>query len=165
MSHWIKMRIGSPSHQGGPATRTRRRSTAVLAVAVAFGVGLVAFPASSAAAPPVVPTCPFPNTAGSDSCATLRVNAVTPPLGGVLEPVGVGFRIRSQFDPPTSEITNIELRFKDNIAIDLCGNPVVSLIGAGRQEHRRGLGAMRPWRRRKSGKRGQRLPVNGGAGG
>jgi hypothetical protein len=103
--------------------RSRRRIALLLASAGALGVGLIAFPTSAAAAPPVVPSCTFPATPGSDSCNTLRVNAVTPPIGGALENVGLGVRVRSRFDPPTSETTSVVLRFDDNIRLNLTGIP------------------------------------------
>ena len=55
--------------------RTRRRIGLLLASAAALGVGVIAFPSSAAAAPPVVPACGFPNTTGSDSCGTIRTTA------------------------------------------------------------------------------------------
>jgi hypothetical protein len=103
--------------------RIRRRSAIVLASAAAFGVGFIAFPGSAAAAPPVVPACSFPNTSGSDSCDKLRVNPVSAPIGGALEPVGLGVRVRSRFSPPSSETTSIQLRFDDNIALNLSRIP------------------------------------------
>jgi hypothetical protein len=103
--------------------RSRRRIALLLASAGALGVGLIAFPTSAAAAPPVVPTCAFPNTPGSDSCNTLRVNAVSPPIGGALENVGLGVRVRSRFQPATSETTSVVLRFDDNIRLNLQGIP------------------------------------------
>ena len=51
--------------------RFRKRAGVVLASAAALGVGLIAFPASSAAAPPVVQTCVPKASTGSDSCAKL----------------------------------------------------------------------------------------------
>ena len=79
--------------------RTRRRIALLLCSAAALGVGLIAFPGSAAATPPVVPSCTFPATAGSDSCATLRTTANTAPIGSTLEPIKLGVRVRSQFDP------------------------------------------------------------------
>jgi hypothetical protein len=102
--------------------RTRRRIGLLLASAGALGVGLIAFPTSAAAAPPVVPACTFPNTPGSDSCGTLRVNAVNPPLGGAsFENIRLGVRVRSRFQPATSETTRVVLRFDDDIALNLSG--------------------------------------------
>jgi hypothetical protein len=87
-------------------------------------VGFIAFPGSAAAAAPVqVPSCTPPATPGSDSCATLRVNAVNAPIGGALEPVGLGVRVRSIFQPATSETTSVNLKFDDNIALNLAGIP------------------------------------------
>ncbi len=77
--------------------RSRRRIALLLASAGALGVGLIAFPTSAAAAPPVVPTCTFPNTPGSDSCGTIRTTAVAPPIGGAFENIRLGVRVRSQF--------------------------------------------------------------------
>jgi hypothetical protein len=85
---------------------------------------LIALPGSASAAAPVqVPTCTFPATTGSDSCDTLRVNAVSAPIGPTLEPVGLGVRVRSQFTPTTSETTSVTLQFDDNIALNLAGIP------------------------------------------
>jgi hypothetical protein len=103
--------------------RARRRIAVLLASTGALGVGLIAFPGSAAAAPPVVPACTFPNTTGSDSCATHRVNAITPPFGGALEPADVRFRVSSQFNPQGSEVSELELRFDEHIAIDLSDIP------------------------------------------
>jgi hypothetical protein len=87
-------------------------------------VGFIAFPGGAAAAAPVqVPTCTFPATAGSDSCATLRVNAVSAPIGAALEPVGLGVRVRSQFTPTSSETKSVNLKFDDNISLNLAGIP------------------------------------------
>jgi hypothetical protein len=86
-------------------------------------VGFIAFPASSAAAPPVVPTCTFPVTTGSDSCASLRTTANVAPIGSTLEPIKLGVRVRSQFNPTTSETTSVKLQFDENIALNLTGIP------------------------------------------
>ena len=75
--------------------RTRRRIALLLGSAAALGVGFIAFPASAAAAPPVVPTCTPPATAGSDSCGTLRTTANAAPIGSTLEPIKLGVRVRS----------------------------------------------------------------------
>jgi hypothetical protein len=103
--------------------RTRRRIAALVVSAAALGVGFVAFPASSAAAPPVVPTCAFPATAGSDSCGTIRTTAVAAPIGSAYENIKLGIRVRSQFTPTTSETTKVILRFDDDIALNLAGIP------------------------------------------
>jgi hypothetical protein len=112
--------------------RTRRRVALLMCSAAALGVGLIAFPASSAAAPPVVPTCTFPVTAGSDSCATLRTTANVAPIGSTLEPIKLGVRVRSQFSPSTSETTSVKLQFDENIALNLTGIascPAAEVIG------------------------------------
>jgi hypothetical protein len=107
----------------------RRRIGIVLASAAALGVGLIAFPGSAAAVAPVqVPACTFPNTAGSDSCPTLRVNAVNAPIGPAFETVGLGIRVRSRFQPATSETTRVTLRFDDNIALNLNGIPACPAV-------------------------------------
>ena len=103
--------------------RSRRRIALLLASAGALGVGLIAFPGSAAAAPPVVPTCTFPNTVGSDSCGTLRTTAVAPPIGAALENIRLGIRVRSQFTPATSETTSVNLRFDEQVALNLNGIP------------------------------------------
>jgi len=104
--------------------RTKRRMAALLCSAAALGVGFIAFPGSAAAtAPTPVPTCTFPVTTGSDSCAKLLVNPVAAPIGGTLEPVGLGVRVRSQFTPTTSETTSVTLKFDNNISLNLAGIP------------------------------------------
>ena len=55
--------------------RTRKRVALLLASAAALGVGFIAFPASAAAAPPVVPTCTPKASTGSDSCLRGTVTA------------------------------------------------------------------------------------------
>jgi hypothetical protein len=102
---------------------TTRRITLLLASAAALGAGLVAFPASAAAAPPVVPTCTFPNTSGSDSCGTIRTKALAAPIGGRFEPIRLGVRVRSRFQPSSSETTRVTLRFDDDIRLNLKGIP------------------------------------------
>src|SRR4051794_9799965 len=104
--------------------RTKRRLAFLLCSAAALGVGFFAFAGSAAAAAPTpVPTCAFPNTTGSDSCAKLLVSPVSAPIGTALEPVGLGVRVRSQFTPTSSETTSVQLRFDDNIALNLAGIP------------------------------------------
>jgi hypothetical protein len=103
--------------------RFLKRGGLVLTSAAALGVGLMSLPASAAAAPPVVPSCSFPVTSGSDSCATFRVNAVDGSLGATTENVGLGVRVRSKFDPATSETTTVALSFDDDVALNLNGIP------------------------------------------
>ncbi|HXF00414.1 MAG TPA: hypothetical protein VN458_08710 [Solirubrobacterales bacterium] len=103
--------------------RTRRRTALLLCSAAALGVGFFAFTGSAAAAPPVVPTCAFPATAGSDSCASLRTTGVAAPIGSTLEPIKLGVRVRSQFSPANSETTSVKLQFDENIALNLSGIP------------------------------------------
>jgi len=105
--------------------RTRRRIAALVVSAAALGVGFIAFPASSAAAPPVVPTCAFPATAGSDSCGTITTDGLppSPAIGAAFENIKLGVRVRSQFSPATSETTNVKLAFDNDIAINLAGIP------------------------------------------
>ena len=119
--------------------RTRRRIAALVVSAAALGVGFVAFPGSAAAAPPVVPTCAFPAGAGSDSCGSIAVNGVAPPVGAAYENIKLGVRVRSQFSPATSETTSVNLKFDDDIALNLEVDPVVSRVGADGEEHLRGL--------------------------
>ena len=104
--------------------RTRRRIAALVVSAAALGVGFIAFPGSAAAAPPVVPTCTFPVTAGSDSCGRIQVTGVVPPVGAAFENIKLGIRVRSQFSPATSETTSVTLRFDNDIALNLTGIPV-----------------------------------------
>jgi len=103
--------------------RTRRRIALLLASAAALGVGLIALPASAAAAPPVVPTCTPPATSGSDSCATLRTTANAAPIGSTLEPIKLGVRVRSVFSPQSSEATTVKLQFDEQIALNLNNIP------------------------------------------
>ena len=103
--------------------RTRRRIALSLCSAAALGVGFFAFTGSAAAAPPVVPTCTPPNTTGSDSCATLRTNANVAPIGSTLEPIKLGVRVRSIFNPQSSETTSVKLQFDEQIALNLTGIP------------------------------------------
>jgi hypothetical protein len=103
--------------------RAKRHIGLLLASAGALGVGLIAFPSSAAAAPPVVPSCTFPNTTGSDSCGTIRTNAFNAPIGGTFENGRLGVRVRSRFSPTTSETTKVILRFDDDLALNLAGIP------------------------------------------
>jgi hypothetical protein len=103
--------------------RTRRRIAALVVSAAALGVGFIAFPGSAAAAPPAVPTCAFPATAGSDSCGTIRTTAVAGTIGTAFENIRLGVRVRSQFAPATSETTSVNLKFDDDIALNLAGIP------------------------------------------
>jgi hypothetical protein len=86
-------------------------------------VGLIAFPASSAAAPPVVATCTPVASTGSDSCVSGRVTPVTAPLGTTLEPIKLGTRVRSVFSPSTDETTKVVVRYDDAGTINLTGIP------------------------------------------
>lgn len=103
--------------------RTRRRTALLLCSAAALGVGLFAFTGTAAAAPPVVPICTPPATAGSDSCGTIRTTANAAPIGSTLEPIKLGVRVRSIFSPTTSETTSVKLQFDENIALNLSGIP------------------------------------------
>ncbi len=103
--------------------RTNRGSKFLAGLAAALGAGLIAFSASAVAAPPVVPTCTPEQSSGSDSCVRGTVDALDGGIGSTLEPVRVGVRTRSVFDPATSETTNVTLRFDDDIAINLAGLP------------------------------------------
>ena len=71
----------------------------LLASAAALGVGLIALPASAAAAPPAIPTCAFPNTAGSDSCDTIVTTGSPNPIGTAFENINMGVRVRSAVQP------------------------------------------------------------------
>jgi hypothetical protein len=103
--------------------RTRRRIALLLASAAALGVGLIALPASAAAAPPPVPICAFPNGAGSDSCDTIVTTGSPNPIGTAYENMKMGVRVRSQFDPPTSETTKVTLKFDQDIKFNLAAVP------------------------------------------
>ena len=99
--------------------RSRRRIALLLVSAGALGVGLIALPASAAAAPPAVPTCAFPATAGSDSCDTIVATGSPNPIGTAYENITMGVRVRSQFDPATSETTSVNLKFDQDIKFNL----------------------------------------------
>ena len=103
--------------------RTRKRVALLLASAAALGVGFVAFPASSAAAPPVVPTCTPKASTGSDSCVRGTVTAFDGSLGTAYENIRLGTRVRSVFSPATSESTNVIIRYDDDGKINLSGIP------------------------------------------
>jgi hypothetical protein len=103
--------------------RTRRRIGLLLASTAALGVGLIALPSSAAAAPPAVPACLFPNTAGSDSCPKLVATGSPNPIGAAFENLRLGIRVRSRFQPATSETTKVILRFDDDIAVNLAAVP------------------------------------------
>jgi hypothetical protein len=103
--------------------RFRKRAAVVLASAAALGVGLIAFPGSAAAAPPAVPTCAFPSTPGSDSCAKLVTTGSPNPIGAAYENLRLGVRVRSQFSPTTSETTSVTLRFDDDIKLNMGAVP------------------------------------------
>ena len=95
----------------------------LLASAGALAVGLIAFPTSAAAAPPVVQTCtPKPST-GSDSCVRGHIQASDGNLGGALENIRLGTRVRSVFQPATDESTTVIVRYDDNGRINLSGIP------------------------------------------
>src|SRR5918999_4561013 len=102
---------GVRARQGGDSyMRSRRRIALLLASAGALGVGLIAFPTSAAAAPPVVPTCtPKPST-GSDSCVRGVTTPINGGLGTTLEPIRLGTRVRAGFTPSTSESTTVIVR-------------------------------------------------------
>jgi len=97
--------------------------------AAALGVGLFALTGSAAAAPPVVPSCTLtatnpPNANGkSNSCGTIRVDK----SGGGALTVGssvnarLGVRVRSLFNPTSSETTTVDLSFDKNISLALSG--------------------------------------------
>jgi len=99
--------------------RSRRRIALLLVSAGALGVGLIAFPGSAAAAPPPIPTCAFPATAGSDSCAKIVTTGSPNPIGTAYENLKLGVRVRSQFDPATSETTSVNLKFDQDIKLDM----------------------------------------------
>ena len=95
----------------------------LLASAAALGVGLIAFPASAAAAPPVVPTCTPKASTGSDSCVKGTVTAVDGPLGAASSPSAwaLAFARRSARRPTRS--TKVIVRYDDDGRINLAGIP------------------------------------------
>jgi hypothetical protein len=108
--------------------RIRRRSAIVLAMTMAFGVGLIAFPGSAAA----LATCTPKASGGNDSCVRLAITALAPPLGPAYENVRLGVRMRTVFQAPATPgncasggcwEANV-LRFDDDIGIDLAAIPV-----------------------------------------
>ena len=94
----------------------------LLASAAALGVGLIALPASAAAAPPVVPTCTFPNTRGQRFLRHDRDHRGRRADRAAFEPIRLGVRVRSEFTPATSETTSVNLKFDDDIALNLAGS-------------------------------------------
>ena len=95
----------------------------LLASAGALGVGLIALPASAAAAPPVIPTCtPKPST-DSDSCVRGVVTAVDGSLGAAYENVKLATRVRSAFSPATDESTTVIVRYDDDGQLNLSAVP------------------------------------------
>jgi hypothetical protein len=103
--------------------RTRKRVALLLASAAALGVGLIAFPASAAATPPVVPSCTPKASTGSDSCVRGAVTAVDGSLGTSFENIRLGTRVRSVFNPSTSESTKVIVRYDDAGVQNLTGIP------------------------------------------
>ncbi len=85
-------------------------------------MGLIAFPSSAAAVPPVVPTCAFPNTPASDSCAKLLATGSPNPIGAAYENLRMGIRVRSQLESG-SETQSVILRFDDDIKVNLATVP------------------------------------------
>jgi hypothetical protein len=98
--------------------RKRRRLGLLLASAAALGVGLIAFPASAAALPPVVPTCTPKASTGSDSCVRGTVNAVDGSLGRTFENVRLGTRVRSNLQSG-GETTKVIIRYDDDGRLQL----------------------------------------------
>ncbi|MEK6327362.1 MAG: hypothetical protein AABM66_07550 [Actinomycetota bacterium] len=95
----------------------------LLASTGALGVGLIALPASAAALPPTVPTCVPKASTGSDSCVKGTIDAVNGTLGAAYEPIRLGTRVRSTFDPVTDESTTVIIRYDDDGRINLAGIP------------------------------------------
>jgi hypothetical protein len=108
-----------------------KRAAVVLATVAAFGVGLIAYPGSAAAAPPpVLPLCTPKPSSGSDSCVRLKVTGkgtlgVSAAAGvqAPFEPIRLGFRTTAAFDPANSEWKTVILRFDDDITFNLAGVP------------------------------------------
>jgi hypothetical protein len=99
------------------------RAAFLFASVALLASGVIAFPASAPAAPPVVQTCtPMPSS-GSDSCARGTVRATDGAIGSTLERARVGVRTRSTFSPATDETSRVILQFDQNIALDLAGIP------------------------------------------
>ena len=101
--------------------RTRRRIALLMASAAALGVGLIALPASAAAAPPPVQSCTPKASTGSDSCVRLQVGQASGigPIGAAYENAKLGIRTRSTFDPASDETTSVTLRFDDDLKFNL----------------------------------------------
>jgi len=78
--------------------RTRRRAAYVLASAAAFGVGLIAFPGSAAAA---APDCTPPTTSGNDSCVKLQVSPSNAP-GSFSGSQKLFVRTKTNFNSPAN---------------------------------------------------------------
>ena len=103
--------------------RTRKRLTLLLASAAALGVGLIAFPASSAALPPAMPPCTPKASTGSDSCVRATVTALDGSLGATYENVRLGTRVRSAFSPASQETTKVTIRYDDDGKLNLATVP------------------------------------------
>jgi hypothetical protein len=71
-----------------------------------------------------VPTCTPKASTFSDSCVRGVVTAVNPPLGTTLEPIRLGTRVRSVFDPTTDESTKVTVRYDDAGVQNLTGIPL-----------------------------------------
>ena len=100
----------------------------VLAVVAAFGVGLIAFPASSTAEPPKVPPVGVPCTPAlpppSKGCVNLSVTGLVAPagIGAAFERARVGFRFAVKL-ASGDELNTMQVRFEDDIAFNLAAIP------------------------------------------
>jgi len=110
--------------------RTRRRIALLLASAAALGVGLIAFSASAAAAPPLVPSCTPKASTDSDSCVKGTVTAIDGSLGAAYENIKLATRVRSVFSPATDESQNVILRYDDDGLINLASVPGTCSAGS-----------------------------------
>ena len=109
--------------------RTRRRIAALVVSAAALGVGFVAFPAGSAAAPPVVPTCAFPATAGAIPAGRSRSTGSCRRSGGVREhQVGRSGSLAVQPGDQRDDQRQPEVRRRHRAQPEW--DPVVSRVGA-----------------------------------
>ena len=124
------MHLGGRSHRTYEmrSRPTGRRFAVVLAITIAFGVSLIAYPGSAAA----LASCTPKASVGNDSCVRLAVIALVPPIGPAYENVRLGVRMRTVFQAPATpgncasggcwEVNN--LRFDSDIAFDLSAIPV-----------------------------------------
>ena len=103
--------------------RTRRRIAALVVSAAALGVGFIALPAAPPPRRRLSRPVPSRSPRGAIPAGRIAVNGVAPPVGAAFENIKLGIRVRSQFTPTTSETTSVNLKFDNDIALNLAGIP------------------------------------------